>query len=50
MSHAATPPRRHAATPCAIRPGLAQSIARVREAFFRRDPARWPGFLRKPCS
>ena len=38
----------HSVTPYAIRPGFAQSIARVREAFFRRDPARWPVFAQEP--
>jgi glutamate/tyrosine decarboxylase-like PLP-dependent enzyme len=31
-----------------IRPGFASAINRVRESFFRRDPARWPVFGLEP--
>jgi glutamate/tyrosine decarboxylase-like PLP-dependent enzyme len=34
--------------PHEIRPGFASSIARLRDAFFRRDPARWPLFGEPP--
>ena len=34
--------------PYQIRPGFAKSIARLREAFFRRDPLRWPLFGQAP--
>jgi hypothetical protein len=34
--------------PHAIRPGFATSIDRLRDAFFRRNPARWPLFGEPP--
>ncbi len=34
--------------PYEIRPGFEQAIARLRDSFFRRDPARWPLFGEPP--
>jgi hypothetical protein len=34
--------------PCEIRPGFEKSINRVSDAFFRRDPQRWPVSAQEP--